>query len=162
MGEGRGIYSVAMFQKEGQPYGCPSFWVSAAESRLLPFLKCSGEVNSPCAKVLGRRPKTLVRRKGAAPPCGAPCPTGIHTVSIVQKEGHPKGCPSFWVSAAKGRLHPFDSNACTAQKRRPTLWGPIAHLSQLFSNLKRRIRHSRILLFDFNRGRDFVAPPWFH
>ena len=26
MGEGCGIYSVAMFQKEGHPKGCPSFW----------------------------------------------------------------------------------------------------------------------------------------
>lgn len=33
-------------------------------------LKCSGEINSPCAKVLGQRPKTLVTRQLARRPEG--------------------------------------------------------------------------------------------
>ena len=42
------------------------FWMPSAA-----FI-CLGEVNSPGIKVLGQRPKTLARRKSAAPLYGAP------------------------------------------------------------------------------------------
>ena len=55
---------VARSKKEGTTYVVPSFLDSGRK------LKCSGEVNSPSAKVLLR--KTLVRRKSAdfLPPAG--------------------------------------------------------------------------------------------
>ena len=44
----------------------------------------SAEVNSACAKVFASG-KTLVRRRRAAPLCGAPGFTSIYTVSMIQK-----------------------------------------------------------------------------
>ncbi len=47
--------------------------------------QCSAEINSACAKVLAPG-ENLVRRKSAAPLCGAPSSIGIYTVSMIQKE----------------------------------------------------------------------------
>ena len=50
-----------------------SFFLGFAGRRPAPpfgDFNCSGEMNSPCAKVLGQRPKTLVRRTRAARPEG--------------------------------------------------------------------------------------------
>ena len=62
--EGRWFDSSRAYQKETPPAGGVSFWVPLPMSLHPLALKCSGEVNSPCAKVLLR--KTLVRRKSAA------------------------------------------------------------------------------------------------
>lgn len=71
-------------KKKDTHEACLSFFVSAARSRLPPLgFKCSGEVNSPCAKVLGRWPKTLSRRKCAAPPRRDPYAPGIYPVLML-------------------------------------------------------------------------------
>ena len=85
-----GIYTLRTRQKE-----------APADRLVLLFghlgnLKCSAEVNSASAKVLCRRPKTLVRRKSAAPPCGAP----VWWASIVYRQDKEKKhllCGCFFV-----------------------------------------------------------------
>ena len=85
---GSGIYSVKTLQKERHSFGNVFLFGFRRLWRLHPIhFICSGRVNRPGIKVLGPRPKTLVRRKSAAPPCGAPG-SAIHSVKILQKEGH--------------------------------------------------------------------------
>ena len=86
---------------------------------ILGNFKCSAEVNSACAKVLPRG-KTLVRRKSAAPPCGAPVPAALgrlHPLEIFMLGIGSRAAPAQFVAA-------LGSDEFTAQKRRPTVWGP--------------------------------------
>ena len=61
--------------------------------------------------------KTLVRRKGAAPPCGVPG-SGIYSVKILQKEGHDYVVSFFLSSAPFGALHPIYL-ICSGRMNRP-------------------------------------------
>ena len=61
---------------------------------------CSGGMNPPGIKVLPAG-KTLVRRKSAAPLCGAPG-SGIYSVKTLQKERHSSGMSFFLGFAAFG------------------------------------------------------------
>ena len=67
---------------------CLSFWVPPPGGRLHPSvieMLGGSEFRLRRGFACG---KTLVRRKSAAPPCGAPCSAGIYTVAMFQKERH--------------------------------------------------------------------------
>ena len=88
--------------------------------------------------------KTLVRRKRAAPPCGAPVLSGIYTLRTRQKETpadrlvflfgfrRPKAAStlsrfkcSAELNSACAEVLACGQNARRLQKRRPTVWGPV-------------------------------------
>ena len=101
---------VTRSKKERHPFGCLSFLVTFGD------LTCSGEMNSPCAKVLLR--KTLVRRISAVPPCGS------------------LGWTVMWVrleldTSTKSVVSPriFQSRRCGVPGKAELFWGAIASSS---------------------------------
>ena len=81
-------------------------------------LKCSGQVNCPCAKVLPAA-KRLYGAK-APPRCAGPrsCPASIVNGQDKTK-GHPKGCPFVLGSAAQGAAPPFGISMLGVGKAAP-------------------------------------------
>ena len=63
--------------------------------------------------------KTLVRRKRAAPLCGAPVWAGIYTLRTTQKERHAFGVSFFLGSGGQGCLHPSEIQMLGVGKAAP-------------------------------------------